>query len=209
MGSRRSCQWRRHGVSIHYLITCCFGVGVLPAPCPAHVVPERSAAVPLHGRRTLSICVWLREHCAELVVNAVHVLNAPISCNCAEAATESVAIFETPENAAQVHKVQQACAGDLGKFFMMMIPLATQLVGSIIQKYGFEPNQQGAMAFVGELKKHQDDPDIKSMVCAARIRARMSVCLSVCLSVCARISRRHRASVFSGCSMKYSIFWTA
>jgi len=62
--------------------------------------------------------------------------------------------------------VQQECAGDLGKFFMMMIPLATQLVGSVIEKYGFEANQQGAMAFVGELQKHQGDTEIKALVIA-------------------------------------------
>ena len=61
-------------------------------------------------------------------------------------------------------QAQQECAGDLGKFFMMMIPLATQLVGSVITKHGFENSQQGAMNFVSELQKHQDDAEIKALV---------------------------------------------
>ena len=87
------------------------------------------------------------------------------SACCAEAAHEAVKIFEAPENAARVHEVQQQCAGDLGKFFMLMIPLATELVGSVIQKYGFEANQAGAMAFVAELQKHQGDAEIAGLVC--------------------------------------------
>lgn len=82
----------------------------------------------------------------------------------AEAAKESVQVFEAPENAAKVQAVQAECAGDLGKFFMMMIPLATELVGSVIIKYGFDANQQGAMSFVSELQKHQEDAEIKALV---------------------------------------------
>ena len=73
-------------------------------------------------------------------------------------------MFEAPENAAKVQAVQAECAGDLGRFFMMMIPLATELVGSVISKYGFDANQQGAMAFVSELQKHQEDAEIKALV---------------------------------------------
>ena len=80
-----------------------------------------------------------------------------------EAAQEAVAIFDEPANAAQLTKVQAECAGDLGKFFMMVIPLATQLVGSVIKKYGFEADQQGAMAFVAELQRYQEDPEIKAL----------------------------------------------
>jgi len=81
---------------------------------------------------------------------------------CAEAANEALAVFE--ENSEKVMVVQKQCAGDLGKFFMMMIPLATELVSSVIGKYGFEENQAGAMAFVSELQKHQDDAEIKGLV---------------------------------------------
>ena len=91
-----------------------------------------------------------------------HAVRAPTCC--AEAAQEAVTIFEAPENAAKLHEVQQQCAGDLGKFFMMMIPLATELVGSVIEKYGFEANQAGAMAFVAELQKHQGDAEIAGLV---------------------------------------------
>ena len=80
-----------------------------------------------------------------------------------EAAQEAVAILDEPANAAQLTKVQAECAGDLGKFFMMVIPLASQLVGSVIKKYGFEADQQGAMAFVAELQRYQEDPEIKAL----------------------------------------------
>mmetsp|Transcript_49681 Transcript_49681/g.80161 ORF Transcript_49681/g.80161 Transcript_49681/m.80161 type:complete len:122 (+) Transcript_49681:24-389(+) len=78
-----------------------------------------------------------------------------------KAANEALAVFE--ENSEKVVEVQKQCAGDLGKFFMMMIPLATELVSSVIGKYGFEENQAGAMAFVSELQKHQDDAEIKGL----------------------------------------------
>ena len=84
--------------------------------------------------------------------------------SCAEAAKEAVAIFETPENSVKMTDVQKQCAGDMGKFFMLMIPLATELVSSVIEKYGFEANSGGAMAFVSELQKHQDDAEIKGLV---------------------------------------------
>ena len=37
------------------------------------------------------------------------------------------------------------------------------LVGSVIKKYGFEADQQGAMAFVAELQRYQEDPEIKAL----------------------------------------------
>ncbi len=111
----------------------------------------------------------------------MHAMRAPTCC--AEAAHEAVQIFEVPDNAARVHEVQQQCAGDLGKFFMMMIPLATELVASVIQKYGFEANQAGAMAFVAELQKHQGDAEIAGLVCvlaAGGPRARAGLRLPAC-----------------------------
>ena len=116
---------------------------------------------------------------------------------CAEAANEAVQVFEAPENAAKVMEVQQQCAGDLGKFFMMMIPLATQLVASVIQKYGFEANQAGAMEFVAELQKHQGDAELKGLVRVraargARARAHLIVGLPVLVraAVPARVCAR-------------------
>ena len=104
-----------------------------------------------------------------MLVHPVSVLSHAPEIVCAAAAKEACDIFEAPENASRVVAVQKDCAGDLGKFFMMMIPLATQLVGSVIEKYGFEANQQGAMAFVAELQKHQGDAEIKGLVSALQL----------------------------------------
>jgi len=97
---------------------------------------------------------------------------------CAEAANEALAVFE--ENSEKVVEVQKQCAGDLGKFFMMMIPLATELVSSVIGKYGFEENQAGAMAFVSELQKHQDDAEIKGLVSFVSMWQVCVVCQAAC-----------------------------
>jgi hypothetical protein len=135
-------------------------VGARAPACPASVelgiVLELRPVALAGGPRSSADCrvVFSSRSCT----SALH-----CTC-CAEAATEACNIFEAPENAAKVSTVQKECAGDLGKFFMMMIPLATQLVGSVIEKYGFEANQQGAMAFVGELQKHQGDSEIKALV---------------------------------------------
>jgi hypothetical protein len=74
-------------------------------------------------------------------------------------------------------------ANDIGKFFMLIIPISTDLLGKVrsgknciegprisddlcrfwqvSQKYGFETTQAGAMQFIAELQKYQDDPEIK------------------------------------------------
>ena len=146
--SRRSLRSRKHGVSEPRFTTR----GQLPSwsprvavGCPSHRLDAQFAVL-----RTALTPVLLE--------NAF----------CAAAANEAVQIFEVPENAAKVLEVQKQCAGDLGKFFMMMIPLATQLVVTVITKYGFEANQMGAMAFVVELQKHKNDAEIAGLV---RVRA--------------------------------------
>ena len=76
-------------------------------------------------------------------------------------------------------------ANDIGKFFMLIIPISTDLliqVGELIpctvsfkkcmrsqstqiprvsQKYGFEKTAAGAMQFSAELQRYQDDPEIR------------------------------------------------
>ena len=80
------------------------------------------------------------------------------------AAKEACAIFEQPANAERLLAVQKESAGDIGKFFMMVIPVAVELVGSVIAKYGFEPSQSGAMEFVKELRRYEADGEIKALV---------------------------------------------
>jgi len=79
------------------------------------------------------------------------------------AAKEACAIFEQPANAERLLAVQKESAGDIGKFFMMVIPVAVELVGSVIAKYGFEPSQSGAMEFVKELRRYEADGEIKAL----------------------------------------------
>eukprot|EP00960_Hanusia_phi_P003487 103264-Hanusia_phi.AAC.2 len=45
----------------------------------------------------------------------------------------------------------------------MVIPVAVELVGSVIAKYGFEPSQSGAMEFVKELRRYESDAEIKNL----------------------------------------------
>jgi len=78
------------------------------------------------------------------------------------AASEAVALFNIPENAARLQAAQNECAGDISKFFMLCIPIATEILGQVITKYGFEPTQAGAMKFTSELQKHHDDPQLKA-----------------------------------------------
>jgi hypothetical protein len=85
-----------------------------------------------------------------------------------EAAKEAMAVFEA--NAERMTKVQDECAGDMGKFMMLMIPLATELLSSVITKHGFPGDSQGAMAFQAELQKHAGDAEIK--VLADNLKAR-------------------------------------
>jgi hypothetical protein len=75
-----------------------------------------------------------------------------------------------------------AGAGDISKFFMLCIPIATEILGQVpahpsptpealrcsparaqvIVKYGFEPTQAGAMKFTSDLQKYREDPELKA-----------------------------------------------
>mmetsp|Transcript_11206 Transcript_11206/g.17602 ORF Transcript_11206/g.17602 Transcript_11206/m.17602 type:complete len:84 (+) Transcript_11206:671-922(+) len=46
-------------------------------------------------------------------------------------------------------------------FFVRVIPVATEIVGPIIQKYGFSASEQGALEFLEAIGQHQDDLSIK------------------------------------------------
>eukprot|EP00292_Cryptomonas_paramecium_P034026 CAMPEP_0113730072 /NCGR_PEP_ID=MMETSP0038_2-20120614/42952_1 /TAXON_ID=2898 /ORGANISM="Cryptomonas paramecium" /LENGTH=79 /DNA_ID=CAMNT_0000662085 /DNA_START=161 /DNA_END=400 /DNA_ORIENTATION=- /assembly_acc=CAM_ASM_000170 len=60
-------------------------------------------------------------------------------------------------------KLQQDCQGDISKFFQICIPAASEILGSIIQQYGFEPNPNGCVEFTQELGKFVEDPDIREL----------------------------------------------
>ena len=78
------------------------------------------------------------------------------------AAREANAIFLLPENAETLDRYHKQCEGDsdIASFFQISIPCATNLLSSVIQKYGFEPSQSGCMQFTAELNKHASDPEI-------------------------------------------------
>jgi hypothetical protein len=40
--------------------------------------------------------------------------------------------------------------GDIAKFFQMCIPLATEILGAVVVKYGFESSQNGTHAFLAQ-----------------------------------------------------------
>ena len=82
-----------------------------------------------------------------------------------EAAREAHAAFEEPSNAARMQQLQRDCKfrgntrrakdflilfyfsgqGDIAKFFQMCIPLATEILGNVVVKYGFEATQNGVL----------------------------------------------------------------
>mmetsp|Transcript_11901 Transcript_11901/g.24515 ORF Transcript_11901/g.24515 Transcript_11901/m.24515 type:complete len:129 (-) Transcript_11901:100-486(-) len=84
------------------------------------------------------------------------------------AASQANAALNEPSAAQKLTAVQAECQGDIAKFFMLAIPLATEVVAPTLEKYGFEKNQGGAMAFVGELQKHNSDPEILQMANALK-----------------------------------------
>mmetsp|Transcript_12013 Transcript_12013/g.18938 ORF Transcript_12013/g.18938 Transcript_12013/m.18938 type:complete len:127 (-) Transcript_12013:233-613(-) len=85
-----------------------------------------------------------------------------------DAATMANIALNEPGASQRLTAVQAECAGDIGKFFMLAIPLATEIVGPTLEKYGFEKSQGGAMSFVAELQQHNADPDLQRMANALK-----------------------------------------
>mmetsp|Transcript_59486 Transcript_59486/g.121861 ORF Transcript_59486/g.121861 Transcript_59486/m.121861 type:complete len:105 (-) Transcript_59486:291-605(-) len=77
-----------------------------------------------------------------------------------DAAREALAKFSAAENVERLNKAQAECAGDISKFFVLVIPVAVELIGDTIMRYGFEKSQMGALAFVNELQKHNANPEV-------------------------------------------------
>jgi len=72
-----------------------------------------------------------------------------------------VAEFQNADNAKKLQFAKQETKGDIGFFFVRVIPVATEIVGPIIQKYGFSASEQGALEFLEAIGQHQDDLSIK------------------------------------------------
>ncbi|EKX49466.1 hypothetical protein GUITHDRAFT_151555 [Guillardia theta CCMP2712] len=79
------------------------------------------------------------------------------------AARESVGAFEDPKCAAELARIRGECGTDIAKFFMMAIPKATEILSSVIVKYGYSPDQQGSLTFTEDLKNFEFDPEIKGL----------------------------------------------
>jgi hypothetical protein len=87
------------------------------------------------------------------------------------AAKKASAIFDEPANAETVKKVMEAAAGDMGKFFMMVIPAVIGVLAPVLTEYGYTPDQPGALMFAAELEKHSaEDPEINAAKNALKAR---------------------------------------
>lgn len=76
------------------------------------------------------------------------------------ALNEVIAAFDEPANAERMDKARAEAAGDLQKMTMLVMPVAMSIQQPVINKYGFEANQQGAMQFAFAIMAHQADPEV-------------------------------------------------
>eukprot|EP00292_Cryptomonas_paramecium_P034163 CAMPEP_0113699424 /NCGR_PEP_ID=MMETSP0038_2-20120614/23308_1 /TAXON_ID=2898 /ORGANISM="Cryptomonas paramecium" /LENGTH=81 /DNA_ID=CAMNT_0000622797 /DNA_START=186 /DNA_END=431 /DNA_ORIENTATION=- /assembly_acc=CAM_ASM_000170 len=60
----------------------------------------------------------------------------------------------------KMEELQRESQGDIAKFFQLCIPMASDILGTVIVKYGFQQSQNGCVEFTQELGKFVADPEI-------------------------------------------------
>mmetsp|Transcript_4471 Transcript_4471/g.5175 ORF Transcript_4471/g.5175 Transcript_4471/m.5175 type:complete len:127 (-) Transcript_4471:552-932(-) len=82
----------------------------------------------------------------------------------AKAAVDEVSkIMEDPASKAKIDGAKAMAQGqDPSMLMMMLMPIAAQLLGPVLSKYGFTPDPAGIMAFFMAAMNHKDDAELKA-----------------------------------------------
>eukprot|EP00696_Hemimastix_kukwesjijk_P019924 gnl/Hemi2/9344_TR3261_c0_g1_i1.p2 gnl/Hemi2/9344_TR3261_c0_g1~~gnl/Hemi2/9344_TR3261_c0_g1_i1.p2 ORF type:complete len:103 (-),score=12.96 gnl/Hemi2/9344_TR3261_c0_g1_i1:248-556(-) len=86
-----------------------------------------------------------------------------------EAAAEATAALDQPENLAKIMQAIQLANGDMMMLMTLGLPVGISIVGPVVSKYGFPPNQQGIMMFVATLRRF-NDPELTQLEASLRRR---------------------------------------
>lgn len=83
----------------------------------------------------------------------------------AEALQEGLAEFEKPENKSRMDEAIQKAQGSPQGLMQYVLPLAIQIKGDILEKYGFTKDQMGAMQLITAIQMHAtNDPQMNEQL---------------------------------------------
>jgi len=79
-----------------------------------------------------------------------------------DAVDEMSACLNKPENVALLDQAKATAGEDAMQYMIVVLPVACNILAPILQKYGFSPDQGGAMMMLQALKQHDADDEIRA-----------------------------------------------
>eukprot|EP01138_Halocafeteria_seosinensis_P004913 gb/GECG01005024.1/.p1 GENE.gb/GECG01005024.1/~~gb/GECG01005024.1/.p1 ORF type:complete len:119 (+),score=23.91 gb/GECG01005024.1/:1-357(+) len=82
-----------------------------------------------------------------------------------QALQEGLTEFEKPENKSRMEEAIQKAQGSPQGLMQYVLPLAIQIKGDILEKYGFTKDQMGAMQLITAIQMHAtSDPQMNEQL---------------------------------------------